>query len=186
MFLIILGIFLAVVVCFGLWAVATYNNLIHQSNMLSESLSGIAVQQKQRYDLIPNLVNTVSGYSVHEKELLSSIASLRASAMQSTSPTQAASIENNLTGALHSLFAVVENYPELKANQGFLKLQDSLSKIETELQLARRYYNAVARNYNTAITTFPSVLVASLCKYEKAAFFVLDNQVQAEAPVVKF
>lgn len=152
--------------------------------MLRESLSGIAVQQKRRFDLIPNVVNTVSGYSVHEKEVLESIVRLRSSAMQGGSAAQAA--DGNLSGALKSLFALSENYPDLKANQNFLSLQQELAGIEAELQYARRYYNGVARNYNNAIHTFPSVIVASMCGYKEVEYFVLADAAQADAPVVRF
>jgi LemA protein len=174
---------LAIVV---LWFIVAYNNLIRQKNMLHESLSGIAVQQKRRYDLIPNLVNTVSGYSVHEKEVLQSIVQLRSSAMQGGNSSQGAAADGNLSGALKTLFALSENYPDLKANQNFLSLQQELVGIEAELQYARRYYNGVARNYNNAIHTFPSVIVASMFNYKEVEYFVLADAAQADAPVVKF
>ena len=177
---------LGVVALILIWVVVIYNHLIRQKAMLHESESGIFVQQKRRYDLIPNLVNVVSGYSMHEKELLQSIVSLRSMAMQSRGSLEAGVVENNLSGALKTLFAVSENYPDLKANQNFLELQRNLTLIENELQLSRRYYNGVARNYNMAIKTFPSVIIASLFHYESAAYFALDDQAEALPPTIKF
>lgn len=182
----VLIIGLVAVLLVAVIVIAIYNRLIRQKNMLNESLSGIAVQQKRRYDLIPNLVSTVSGYSLHEKELLESIVSLRSSAMRGGTPTETAATDNGLSSALKTLFAVSENYPDLKASQNFAQLQKELTAIETELQLARRYYNGVARNYNSAIHTFPSVLVASYFNYKDAEYFTLDNPAQADAPIVKF
>ena len=169
-----------------LWFIASYNNIVRKKNMLDESLSGIAVQQKRRYDLIPNLVNTVSGYSAHESQLLQSITSMRSATIHGVNPMQSMAAESGLSGALKTLFAVAENYPDLKANQNFCELQRELSVIEAELQLARRYYNGVARIYNNAIHTFPSVMVASFFNYKNAEYFVLDCVSQADVPSVKF
>lgn len=182
-----LGIIGGLILAFLLWLMGTYNRLVHQQNLLKEALSGISVQQKRRYDLIPNLVNTVKGYSIHEKDLLENVTKLRTSAMRSdASPQTLAETENQLSGTLKTLFAVSENYPDLKANQNFMKLQEELSSIENAMQLARRYYNGAARNYNTTIRSFPSVLVARWFCFGEEEYFKLSNQAEAEAPTVKF
>lgn len=186
MILTILGVIGGVLLIILLWFIGTYNTLIRQKNLLNEALSGISVQQKRRYDLIPNLVNTVKGYSIHEKELLESITKLRSSAMSTKNPQQQAHTEDGLSGALKTLFAVSENYPDLKANQNFLSLQKELSLIENELQLARRYYNGAARNFNNSVRSFPSVMVAQMFNFHEVDYFQLTSEAEANNPEVKF
>lgn len=182
-----IGIIAALVLSFLLWLAGTYNRLVYQQNLLKEALSGISVQQKRRYDLIPNLVNTVKGYSIHEKDLLENVTKMRSIAMNSDGSPQALdATENQLSGTLKTLFAVSENYPDLKANQNFMKLQEELSGIENEMQLARRYYNGAARNYNTSIRSFPSVLVARWFYFGEEQYFQLANKAEADVPTVKF
>jgi len=169
-----------------LWLMGTYNRLVKLKNFKDEAWSGIDVQLKRRYDLVPNLVETVKGYAAHEQQTFEDITKAR-SAITQAGPDAAKRIEaeNALAGTLRTLFAVAENYPELKANTNFLELQKQLSEIENELQLARRYYNGTARNLNTAIQRFPAVLVARMFGFVPAAYFEATEAEKA-APQVKF
>ena len=139
--------------------------------LVDEAWSGIDVQLKRRYDLIPNLVETVKGYAKHEKELFEKVAALRTSAMNATSLEEKGKLENQLTGTLKTLFAVAENYPELKANENFIKLQDELSMIEQELSNSRRYYNGAVRDFNTKIQVFPANIIAGMLGFKSREFF---------------
>ena len=163
-----------------------YNKLIRIKNLVSEAWSGIDVQLKRRYDVIPNLVATVKGYSEHESNVLTKVTQLRTIAMGAHSAEEKIKAETALTSSLKSLFAVAENYPELKANQNFIHLQKDLSTIEEQLQLARRYYNAVAREYNNSIQTFPNNLVANFLNYKSQPFFEINNETERQAPKVSF
>lgn len=164
-------IVLAVIVLFGIFLVAMYNSLV-QLRVRSESAwSDIDVQLKRRHDLIPNLVETVKGYAAHEKDTFENIAKFRSMAMQATGPVDKAAAENQLTGALKSLFAVAENYPQLQAAQEFTQLQNSLSEIEDAIQNARRYYNAVVRDLNTKIQSFPTNILAGMFNFQQKQFF---------------
>lgn len=157
-------------------SIVYYNKLIKLKNQAEESLSGIDVQLKRRYDLIPNIVETVKGYASHEKDTLEKVIQARSMAQNATKINDKAQAENVLSGALKSLFALAESYPDLKANQNFLDLQKSLSEIEDNLQLARRYYNAVVRDYNILCETFPSVIIANLFNFSKKEFFEIDAE----------
>ena len=159
---------LAVVILF---VIASYNGLVRLRVQADESWSGIDVQLKRRHDLIPNLVETVKGYASHEKETLDRVITARNSAMSAQTPEAKAGAENMLTGALKTVFALSEAYPDLKANQNFMALQKSLEEVEDNLQNARRYYNAVARDLNTKCDTFPSVLIANAFGFKKRIFF---------------
>ena len=162
---------LAVTVLLGIFLIAMYNSLV-QLRVRSESAwSDIDVQLKRRHDLIPNLVETVKGYATHEKGTFEDIAKFRSMAMQATGPVDKAAAENQLTGALKSLFAVAENYPQLQASQEFTQLQNSLSEIEDAIQNARRYYNAVVRDLNTKIQTFPTNILAGMFNFQQKQFF---------------
>jgi len=162
---------LAVVVLLGVFLIAMYNSLV-QLRVRSESAwSDIDVQLKRRHDLIPNLVETVKGYATHEKSTFEDIAKFRSMAMQATSPVDKAAAENQLSGALKSLFAVAENYPQLQASQEFSQLQNSLSEIEDAIQNARRYYNAVVRDLNTKIQSFPTNILAGMFGFQQKQFF---------------
>ncbi len=164
-------IVLAVIVLFGVFLVGMYNSLV-QLRVRSESAwSDIDVQLKRRHDLIPNLVETVKGYATHEKDTFENIAKFRSMAMQATSPADKAAAENQLTGALKSLFAVAENYPQLQASQEFTQLQNSLSEIEDAIQNARRYYNAVVRDLNTKIQSLPTNILAGMFGFQQKQFF---------------
>ena len=169
---VLIGLGLAV----GLYVILTYNGLVSLKNRVSEAWSDIEVQMKRRYNLIPNLVETVKGYMSHERETLESVTRARGEAMANQgSPDAQARSENMLAGALKSLFALAENYPDLKANQGFLDLQDDLAEVEDKIQAARRYYNGSVRDLNVKIEQFPSNLVAQAFKFVQAGFFELDE-----------
>lgn len=166
--------------------VVIYNNLVGLRVRADSSWSDIDVQLKRRHDLIPNLVETVKGYAGHEKTTFENVTKSRSMAMQATGPAERAEAEGQLTMALKSLFAVAENYPQLRASENFSSLQKSLAEIEDHLQNARRYYNAVVRDLNTAIQSFPSNLVAGMFGFQQKAFFQLDAAAERETPAVKF
>lgn len=159
---------LAVVV---LWLIVSYNSLIAWRNRVEESWSDIDVQLKRRYDLIPNLMETVKGYATHERELFEKVTAARAAAMGAGSMADKAAKEDALSNTLKSLFAVSENYPELKASENFLKLQDELSDTENKIQASRRFYNTNARDYNTKLQVFPTNLIAGMLKFQVRDFF---------------
>jgi len=163
-----------------------YNKLVRIKNLVNEAWSGIDVQLKRRYDLIPNLVATVKGYSSHEANTLERVTQLRTIAMRATSISEKTDAENNLTTSLKSLFAVAENYPDLKASHNFANLQTELSNIEEQLQLARRYYNAVTRDYNSSIQVFPNNLIANFMNYKQQAYFEVNGDTERETPKVSF
>jgi len=168
-----------------IWVVATYNGLVNLRNLVKESWSGIDTELKRRYNLIPNLVETVKGYAAHEQETLRRVVEARQRAVASTgSPESQAKDENVLVGQLRSLLAVAENYPNLKANENFLKLQSELANTEDRIQAARRFYNANVRDLNTRIEVFPSNLIAQAFRFEKAQFFEIEQAVERSAPAV--
>jgi LemA protein len=164
-------IVLAVIVLIGFFLVAMYNSLVQLRVRSDSAWSDIDVQLKRRHDLIPNLVETVKGYAAHEKGTFENIAKYRSMAMQATGPVDKAAAENQLTGALKSLFAVAENYPQLQASQQFTQLQSSLSETEDAIQNSRRYYNAVVRDLNTKIQTFPTNILAGMFGFQQKQFF---------------
>lgn len=173
-----LYIFLAVVVLGSLWAVATYNKGVKLRNQVEESWSGISVQLKRRYDLIPNLVQTVKGYAKHEQETLEKVIQLRnqAQGVPGDNVEAQAQAEQQLSAGIRGIFALAENYPELKANQNFIELQGSLTDIEDHIQNARRYYNAVVRDNNNYVETFPSMIIAQMGGFNTFAYFEIDEQ----------
>src|SRR5712691_5832218 len=168
-------VFLVVVAGLIGLVIAGYNKLVGLRQRSDEAWSDIDVQLKRRTDLIPNLVETVKGYASHERKTFEEVSRWRSAALTAGSPEARAQAENQLTQALRSLFAVAEAYPELKANQNFQQLQSSLGEIEETVQNARRYYNAVARDLNTAIDSFPSNFVAGAFRFKKREFFELDR-----------
>jgi len=169
-----------------IYGMGTYNALVRLRQHVRESWSGIDTELKRRYDLIPNLVETVRGYAAHERETLQAVIDARSRAVSSTgSPESQAQDENMLVGALRQLFAVVEGYPELKANENFVRLQQELTTTENRIQAARRFYNANVRDLNTRIEVFPSNLVASLFRFVREEFFEIDEGERA-APEVQF
>ena len=154
--------------------IGMYNSLVQLRVRCDSAWSDIDVQLKRRHDLIPNLVETVKGYAAHEKGTFENIAKFRSQAMQASTPADKAAAENQLTGALKSLFAVAENYPELKASEQFTQLQGSLSQTEDAVQNARRYYNAVVRDLNTKIQSFPTNIIAGMYGFTARQFFETD------------
>lgn len=178
-----------VFVCLGLLVIVAvalvllYNGLVQLKVLVDEAWSGIDVQLKRRYDLIPNLVETVKGYAKHESGTFEKIAQLRSAAMNATSVEEKGKLENQLTGTLKTLFAVAENYPELKANQNFLDLQAQLSTIEEEIQGARRYYNGTVRDYNTKIMVFPNNLLAGILGFKAREFFAAEEEAKQNVKV---
>ncbi|MDR1650909.1 MAG: LemA family protein [Synergistaceae bacterium] len=159
-----------------LWGISVYNRLIRLASLKDEAWSGVDIQLKRRFDLVPNLVETVKGYASHERNTLEAVIGAR-SAIQ-TASTQDARIdaENSLTQTLRTLFAVAESYPELKANANFTELQRELSSLESDLQLARRYYNGTVRDFNIAVKSFPAVLISRRFGYEEAPMFSADEE----------
>ncbi len=170
------------------WAVFSYNRFVSMVNRAQEAWADIEVQLKRRYDLIPNLVNTVKGYATHESSAFENVTKARTAAMNSSGPTdEHAQAENMLSGALKSIFALSEAYPDLKANQNFMELQRELSDTENKIQAARRFYNANARDLNTGLESFPGNLIAGMFSFKKVSFFDLDDNDAAQKPVdVKF
>ena len=161
------------------WAIFSYNRLIALRNRVKEAFSDIDVQLKRRYNLIPNLVEAVKGYVKHEAGTLEKVTAARAAAMDAGGVEAKGKAENVLTGALKSLFAVAESYPDLKANTNFLELQRELSDTENKIQAARRFYNTVVRDLNTAIESFPGNVIADFFRFEPREFFALNESEQA-------
>ena len=181
-----IGLAIAAVVI--LYLIFIYNGLVKARQVKEEAWSGIDVQLKRRADLIPNLIETVKGYAAHEKGTLQEVVDLRnkAQAVPAGDVAGRAVAEGMLSEALGKLFALAEAYPELKANQNFSELQQSLEEIESEVQMARRYYNGAARDLNVKVESFPSNLVAGPFGFAKAAFFEITNEADRAVPVVKF
>ena len=171
--MIVLGLLLVMIVA---WLIAVYNGLITLRNRTDEAWSDIDVQLKRRYDLIPNLVETVKGYAKHESETFEKVVQARAAAMGAQTTAAKAEAENALSQTLKSLFAIAENYPDLKASQNFLQLQDDLKDAEDKIQAARRFYNANVRDFNTKIQVFPNNLIAERLNFKKYEFFEIGNE----------
>jgi LemA protein len=163
-----------------------YNSLVQLRVRADSAWSDIDVQLKRRHDLIPNLVETVKGYAAHEKGTFENVAKFRSMAMQATTPADKAQAETQLTGALKSLFAVAESYPELRASEQFTALQGSLNSIEDNIQNARRYYNAVVRDFNTRVQSFPTNIIAGIFGFHTRQFFEMENAADRENVAVKF
>lgn len=180
------GIFLGLLAIVLVWFIAVYNSLIKLRNRTDEAWSDIDVQLKRRYDLIPNLVETVKGYAAHEKSVLEEVTKARTMAMGAQNPEDKARAENMLTGALKSLFAVAENYPNLKANENFLELQRELTDTENKIQAARRFYNGNVRDFNTKIQSFPTNVMAGMFGFKKYDFFGLEEEAAKEPVKVSF
>lgn len=183
----VIYIILAVLALVVIWFIATYNGLIRSRNRVDEAWSDIEVQLKRRYDLIPNLVNTVKGYAKHEDKVFTEVTAARTAAMSATAPHDKLEKENMLAGTLKSLFAVAENYPELKANESFLSLQNDLTDTENKIQASRRFYNGNVRDFNTKLQVFPTNLVSSMLGFKDREFFDIDETGPEGQPVdVKF
>jgi len=180
----IILIVLAIII---IWFIAAFNGFVTLRNRAKEAWADIEVQLKRRYDLIPNLVNTVKGYATHESQAFEKVSQARSQAMQAGTPAEKGAAENALTGTLKSLFAISEAYPELKANTNFLQLQGELSDTENKIQAARRFYNGMVRDLNTKAESFPSNIVAGMFHFVKMDFFDLGDNDAAQNPVeVKF
>ncbi|WKA61998.1 LemA family protein [Pectobacterium aroidearum] len=171
---------LALVGLVVVWAIFTYNRLISLRRFKDEAWSGIAVQLKRRHDLAPNLLTLVKRYAQHENDLLEAISRQRIS--QTGSTRQIAQNEREYSGTLGRFFALAEAYPDLKANQNFLALQQSLSEIEEQLQMSRRYFNATVRDFNIQVESFPSLLIANLFQFKTETFFELENPAEGDVP----
>jgi len=182
----IIYIIIAIVVIVLGWVAAIYNNFIRFVNRTREAWSDIEVQMKRRYDLIPNLVEAVKGYAAHEKGVFEKVTEARTRAMVAQGIKEKGEAENMLSGTLKTLFAVSENYPELKANANFLELQRELSDTENKIQSARRFYNGNVRDLNIKIESFPSNIIASLFGFKKMEFFQLEEEAAKEPVKVSF
>jgi LemA protein len=178
-------IILVIVVVTAFVVIAMYNSLVQLKVRCDSAWADIDVQLKRRHDLIPNLVETVKGYAAHEKGTFENIAKYRSQAMQATTPADKAAAENQLSGALKSLFAVAENYPQLRASEEFTQLQGSLSQTEDAIQNSRRYYNAVVRDLNTKIQSFPTNILANMAGFQQRQFFEAETT-DREPVAVKF
>lgn len=184
--MIALVILLIVIVIPLLWIVGAYNGLIRLRNQLENAWAQIDVQLKRRHDLIPNLVESVKGYAAHERNTLENVIKARNMAASATSVADRAQAENVLTGALKSLFAVAEAYPDLKANQNFLRLQEELASTENKIAFSRQFYNDSVQGYNTSIEVFPTNILAGMFHFGRRDFFEVKEQAEREAPQVKF
>ncbi|MBN1325662.1 LemA family protein [Candidatus Falkowbacteria bacterium] len=181
----ILGIILILIVVVIAWLIIVYNSLIKGRVRVDEAWSDINVQLKRRYDLIPNLVETVKAYAAHEKEVFQKVTEARSNAMQATTLAEKGKAENVLSSTLKSLFAVAENYPDLKASTNFMQLQTELSDTENKIQASRRFYNGNVRDFNTKLQVFPTNMVGGLLGFTAREFFQIEEEEKA-APQVKF
>ncbi len=187
----ILYIILGVVVLFIVWIIGTYNGLVRRKMRVDEAWSDIDVQLKRRYDLIPNLVETVKGYMQHERNTLEAVITARNQALtihdsKTHTLEDQVKAENALSGMLRQVFALAESYPDLKANQNFMQLQDELSDTENKIQASRRFYNGNVRDYNTAIATFPNNMIAGAFNFKVYEFFELKDGAEREPVKVQF
>ena len=174
------------IVVVGAWLAGTYNGLVRVRNMVKNAWAQIDVQLKRRHDLIPNLVETVKGYMQHEKETLEAVTKARYEAMQANGPQAQSAAEQQLTGALGRLMLLVENYPDLKANQNFQSLQEELVTTENKVSFARQFYNDAAMKFNTRIQVFPANIVANTFGFKEAEYFEVEDKEEREAPQVQF
>lgn len=176
---------IVIVVLIALWAVSIYNGLVSGRNLVKEAASGIDVQLKRRHDLIPKLVETVKGYMGHESGVLEEVARLRSQAQSAGSFAAKGEAESALSTQLRSVFALAENYPDLKANQNFMDLQKTVAALEDEIQMARRYYNGTVRNFNTRIASFPDVLIARMLDCKEFEYFGASDEDRSD-PKISF
>lgn len=184
--MIILYALIGLVVVFAFYGIGIYNKLVKLKTLVAEAWSGIDVQLKKRYNLIPNLVETIKGYAKHEKETFENVTKARSQAQNATTIEGQQTAENQLNKALVNLYAVAEQYPELKANENFLNLQNELSVIEADIEKSRRYYNGTTRDYNILIDSFPSNIIAGMSNFKKAEFFEIELEAERQNPQVKF
>jgi len=179
-------VIIGLIVIVGLWLILSRNNFVKVKNQVEEAFSTMDVYLKKRYDLIPNLVETVKGYATHESETFTKVTAARTAAMGATSIDEKIANENALSGTLKSLFAVAEAYPQLQANTNFLDLQQQLQTLEGEIAQSRKYYNAMVRTMNTMVESFPSNIIASIFKFVKQPFFEVGGAEERENVKVKF
>jgi len=182
----ILYIILGIVVLAAAWVVFAYNRFVALVNRCKEAWSDIDVQLKRRYDLIPNLIETVKGYAAHESGTLEKVTEMRTRAMNAQTPAEHGEAENMLSGALKSLFAVAENYPNLKANENFMELQRELSDTENKIQAARRFYNSVVQDLNTSLQSFPNNIIGNMFGFKEREFFTLEEEAAKDPVKVSF
>lgn len=180
---VVVWIVIGVLVLLAILGIASYNRFVSQKQLIRDSWANIDTELRRRYDLIPNLVETVRGYASHERTVFENVTRARAAAASATgSPAEQAAAEGPFVAALRQLFAVVENYPDLKANQNFLALQQELSNTEDRLQTSRRFYNANVRNYNERVQQFPSMIIARMFGFEQEEFFEVDDALREAGP----
>lgn len=184
--MIALIVIIAIIAVLAIWLISSYNGFITLRNKTEEAYSAMDVSLKKRYDLIPNYVETVKGYAKHEAGTLEKVVSARNMAMGASDPEERLANENVLTGALRSLFAVAEAYPDLKANQNFIQLQDQLQRIEEEIAGSRRYYNGVVNKYNTKAEMFPGNIVAGIFKFTRKPLYEISDEAERENVKVSF
>lgn len=177
---------LVIIAAIVLWVIASYNSLISGRNQVKSAWAQIDVQLKRRFDLIPNLVETVKGYAKHEQETFDKVIRARNSAMSATSVEEMAAKEGELQQTLRSLFALSESYPDLKANEGFLKLQDELAGTENTISYSRKFYNEMVTRYNTRLQTFPTNILAGIFNFSSEPLFLVEEPTEREVPQVKF
>lgn len=182
----VIGIIFLIVTVVAVWLIVSYNGFVKMRNKTEEAFSTMDVSLKKRYDLIPNYVETVKGYAKHESETLQGVVEARNMAMTASTPEERIQKENILTGSLRSLFAVAENYPDLKANANFAELQRELSDIEDEIAGARRYYNGVVNKFNTKTEVFPSNLVAAMFGFKRKPLYEVNDAAERENVKVSF
>lgn len=175
-----------ILVLIVIWFISGYNSFVKLKNKVEEGFGAMDIFLKKRYDLIPNFVETVKGYAKHESQTLEKVISARNMAANSTSMEQQIQNENVLQGTLKTLFAVAESYPDLKANQNFLDLQNKLSELETEIERSRRFYNAIVVKFNTKCETFPSVIIANMFGFKRKPLFEIQDATQRENVKVEF
>lgn len=181
-----MALIIAIILALVLFVVMTYNGMIKLRNHAKEAWSDIDVQLKRRYNLIPNIVETVKGYATHEENVLTKVTEARSNAINATNVKDQGAAENMLSGALKSLFAVAESYPELKANENFMQLQNELVDTEDKIQSARRFYNGIVRDFNTKIQQFPASIIAGIFKFTAEEFFEIENEEEKENVKVSF
>lgn len=179
-----IGIVAVIILILWLWL--TYNSLVRKRVRVRNAWSQIDVQLKRRYNLIPNLVETVKGYAAHERETLERVVKARQQAVDAKGVREQGQAENMLTGALRQIFALSESYPDLKANQNFMQLQEELTTTENKVGFARQHYNNIVEQYNSSIQVFPAVLIANSFGFQREDFFELEDKDQREAPKVSF
>ena len=177
---------IVIVAILVIWFIAMYNGFVKIKNRVDEAFATIDVYLKKRYDLIPNLVETVKGYAAHEKETLTKVIEARNMAQGAATVEEIIAGENQLQGTLKSLFAIAENYPDLKANQNFLDLQNQLKKVEEDIANSRKYYNAVVKQFNVKCEAFPSNIIAGIFKFEKKSMFEVDSAEERQNVKVSF